>query len=381
MTWIRLDDRWDEHPKVMSVSEPAVMMWQRAIAHSNRNKSGRGFVPLGGLARLTSNPEPAKLAEELAKVCVPGCRGGLFDRAVRGADGKLVQLDEHDKTHDGELVGYFVHDVTAYWRAGDDAGERQGKSALSAARSAAGAKGAQKRWHPEQPSHGTESSPTVASATAQDGNLPMATHSNGHLNTGTAIAGAAHGPGLAQTTPRAQAAAHGNLPMAGDGNLLPPVPVPVPMDPSHPSAGARGVEPGQESSLATAEVWLAAIAPHPAFSLLHGDRQWANELAGTAFLRRTRAEDASAAVLVFLDKHAGRSWHDRDELVAAFGGYSARAKQHGDDARARAARAAAPPSGRINGHKHGSTRGDHKGPPPNPRAASQLDLDTGGRKP
>lgn len=372
MSWIRLDDGWDMHPKVLAVSEPAAMMWQRAIAHSNRHKTARGFVPLGGLARLTTHPDPLALAAELAGVRVPGCRGGLFDRAVRGAGHEIVQLDSHDQEHAGELVGYFVHDVAAYWRPGEDQADSQGKSRLSNARSEAGKKGAERRW---RGAHGTEPAPAMASAMGGDGNLPKANVASASLNAGAAITGATHGPGLAPTTPRAQAGADGKVPMASDGNLLPPDPDPGP-DPDCSPASERARRDTATTGLATAEVWLAAVAPHPSLALLHGDLEWATELEGTAAHRGTRAEDAHAAVLVFLDKHAGKRWNDHDELVAAFGGYSARAKQHGDDARTRAARATEQHRPRVNGHQHGRPA-HHAGPPPNPRGAEQLELDTG----
>ena len=379
MTWIRLDDGWDEHPKVLAVSEPAAMLWLRAIAYSNRRKTN-GYVPLGALPRLTTQPDPLAVAHELADVRVPGCRGALFDRAEQTAAGELVQLDSHEKRASapagGTLIGFYVHDIGDYQpRADGELPQSQGKPDLRAKRSAAGKQGAAARWHRDGRPHGNESSPPVASAIAADGTLLMANMATGALNDGTGASGAPEGPGLAQGTPRAQAGPDGTLPMATMATLPPPDPVPAPVL-THASAPARGAGPGLESGLATAAVWLAAIGPHPALALLHGDQAWARELEGTAAHRGTRAEDAEAAVLAFLDKNAGRTWHDRAELVHAFGGYAALAKKYGDDARARA-RAGEQHAGRVNGHQHGSRAQQHKGPPPNPRGAVQLDLDTG----
>lgn len=387
MTWIRLDDGWDEHPKVLAVSEPAAMMWLRAIAVSNRRRTG-GFVPLGGLHRLTAHAKPEDLARELATVRAPGCRGGLFDIAIAGEGGAIMQITSHEERakHEAagaELVGYFVHDIGDYQpRADGELPGSQGKSDLHQKRSAAGKKGAEARWPKREASdsNGPSSNmaPAIAGGMANDGTLPLANMANATLNASSAMGAGGDSPDLDQATPRARAGDDGKVPMANDGTLLPPDPVPVPMH-THADAGARGATSSASASagVATPEVWLAAIAPHQAFRVLHGDQKWAGDLGGIAMHRGTRAEDANAAVLAFVEKNAGRVWNNRDELVGAFGGFASHAKQYGDEARSRAARAAeARPPARVNGHSHGRS-GPDRGPPPQPHAAAELDLDTG----
>ncbi len=354
--WVKLHDGWDEHPKILSVTEPAVMLWIKAITYCNRNRT-HGFVPRGALHKLSANPEREALADELADVRVPGCRGGLFDR-------------------DG--LNFRVHDYEVYQPSQDtDAARGQSPSALSRTRSEAGKKGAAHRWH------GKPLAPDGNEPHATDGTLPMANdaEADGNRMAKDGTAGAPDGPARAEPGPvgRPSMAPDGTLPMAPVATFATPDPVPV-SDPGHspPPTGAREATPIDEKGLATAAVWLAAVRAFSALAPLHNDHAWAHEVEGTSAHRGTSAGDARAAILNFVDKNAGRAWPDRDELVRELGGFVGRAKQIGDDQRARQraneerGRASA---ARSNGH--GGRPAPQGAPRPNPRAASELELDLG----
>jgi len=390
--WVRLDDKWNEHPKILAVSEEAATLWLNAITYCNRNNT-KGFVPLGAVSRCSRQPNPQALAEECAAVRVPGCRGGLFD------------------VTDG---GYLVHDYEDYQLAHTDSSPSQSKSKLHAERSTAGAKGARARWAGHTPAMANDGNlpsatdgktmanpplPSVA-IMANDGNLPSATDGKTMANPplpsvaimandgGISPGQGAEAPGSSRACgigpgPSAAPIANG---MANDGNLPSepmangiakngfPVPVPVPVHtPAQAGARVTSSSPGQPQGLATADVWLAAVRGFPALALLHQDQKWAHEVEGTSAHRGTRAEDATAAVLAFIDKNAGLPWTDRASLVRELGGFVARAKQIGDDMRARAARQGPEKRTRkTNGHAIG--RG---APVPNPNGAADLNLDTG----
>jgi hypothetical protein len=66
MSEVKLDAGYDEHPKVVGLSEAAFNMEIRAMCYTSRN-SLDGFIPGGWLQRQTSSSEPREVAEELVK--------------------------------------------------------------------------------------------------------------------------------------------------------------------------------------------------------------------------------------------------------------------------------------------------------------------------
>lgn len=62
MVWVRLDDRFDEHPKVAQLSDSAVALFVAGLAYCNRNLTD-GFIPhqvgLGQLRYCGGNAVPA----------------------------------------------------------------------------------------------------------------------------------------------------------------------------------------------------------------------------------------------------------------------------------------------------------------------------------
>jgi hypothetical protein len=61
MAWVRLDDHFDEHPKIAALSDSAFALFVTGLAYSNRNLTD-GFIPLnvamGKLRYCEGNPAP-----------------------------------------------------------------------------------------------------------------------------------------------------------------------------------------------------------------------------------------------------------------------------------------------------------------------------------
>lgn len=136
MSWARIDDAFDDHPKVLALLEQeqggaAIGLWTLCLAWAHRNtlRKGKrpGHIP-GSLPRRYLGP------------------------AARDLAGLLVKEGLWDASEDGD--GWLIHDFGDYL-ATDKTRE---------ARSAAGRKGAASRWR-GQHSNGSESVP--------DGKLPF----------------------------------------------------------------------------------------------------------------------------------------------------------------------------------------------------------------
>lgn len=76
MAWVRLDERFPEHPKVLAVGGDAAWLHVCAIAYSNRNETD-GFVPNNAIRALTDRRQPTKLAAALISA-------GLWEQADHG---------------------------------------------------------------------------------------------------------------------------------------------------------------------------------------------------------------------------------------------------------------------------------------------------------
>ena len=70
MPWVRLDDGFTEHPKIVAAGGDAAWLHVCALAYSNRNLTD-GTIPKGVLVRLSDRKEPQKLALRL-------CDNGLW---------------------------------------------------------------------------------------------------------------------------------------------------------------------------------------------------------------------------------------------------------------------------------------------------------------
>jgi len=116
MSWVKLDDRFTEHPKVLAAGEDAAWMFVAGLAYCNRNPVAAGFIPTNQVPRLTLKKNPMELA------------------------GRLVRCGEHlGKEGLWEEVpgGYVVHDYDKYQPTEEDETDEQ----KSARKKAAGQKG------------------------------------------------------------------------------------------------------------------------------------------------------------------------------------------------------------------------------------------------
>ena len=207
MAWARIDDAFDDHPKVLALLDmenaaAAIGLWTLCLtyAHRNTRKAGKtpGLIPTT-LPRRFFGPEGRAMAALLVEV-------GLWDEA--------------------EGDGWMIHDFAEYLPTKE----------VSAARAAAGRRGAAKRWGDKEP--------------PPDGN-GMATPKQ---DDGTAIASAKQDDGTLPSDNGSEIA-NSHEPMANDGSragarrarvdvrttVLYPVPSPEPVPPS---AGAAA--PPQE---------------------------------------------------------------------------------------------------------------------------------------
>lgn len=122
--WVRLDDAYYDHTKVVHAGPLAELLWVRALAWCNRNRS-----------RSTDGVVPTDIVYRLASFC-----GRL------AIDGDSVSPSDLARSlvREGLWVevqgGYAIHDYTEYQRTLDELED------ISAKRSAAGRKGAESRW-------------------------------------------------------------------------------------------------------------------------------------------------------------------------------------------------------------------------------------------
>lgn len=85
MPWVRIDENFPEHPKVVAAGEDAAWLFVCALGYCNRHLTD-GVVPAGALRLLTGHKTPQRLAARLVDV-------GLFE--------------PHEE-------GYLVHDFLDY---------------------------------------------------------------------------------------------------------------------------------------------------------------------------------------------------------------------------------------------------------------------------
>lgn len=144
MAWARIDDGFDDHPKILALLEEeqgaaAVGLWTLCLtwAHRNTRKKGKtpGLIP-SGLPRRYLGPG----GRDLAKL--------------------LVAHELWDESDDG---GWMIHDFAEYLPTEE----------TKAARSAAGKRGAEKRWAAKRQA---EAEAEMAKEKQADGTLPSGSH-------------------------------------------------------------------------------------------------------------------------------------------------------------------------------------------------------------
>jgi len=62
VTWVKLDDRFDEHPKVVGLSEPAFRAFVSGLCYCARNLTD-GHITDAALRRITRRPVVNELLE------------------------------------------------------------------------------------------------------------------------------------------------------------------------------------------------------------------------------------------------------------------------------------------------------------------------------
>jgi hypothetical protein len=93
MSYVQLDDRIANHPKIVRAGPEAAWMWTAAIAYC-QNYLTNGYVPRSALGGLGPFKNPKGLAERLVEAKKPGGEHGLFER--RGDDYAVHDYLEHN---------------------------------------------------------------------------------------------------------------------------------------------------------------------------------------------------------------------------------------------------------------------------------------------
>ncbi len=68
VSWVKLDDRFADHPKVLAAGALAGFMWVCGLAYANSQKKRDGFIPATKVPVLYPLPSPMKLAKKLVAV-------------------------------------------------------------------------------------------------------------------------------------------------------------------------------------------------------------------------------------------------------------------------------------------------------------------------
>lgn len=76
MVWVKLDDRWPEHPKTVQVGDRAAFLFVSGLCYCARNRRD-GFIPEGIVSQLTPARNAGRLAEKLVVA-------GLWERVDGG---------------------------------------------------------------------------------------------------------------------------------------------------------------------------------------------------------------------------------------------------------------------------------------------------------
>ncbi len=118
MPWVKIDDHFDEHPKMAAVGPLGWALWLAGLAYSNRNLTD-GFIPWS-VARTLVNwqflrPTADPLTDEIWDIEVAcEAREGDYDGRVTSADviSMLVQAGIWDDF--SERRGYQIHDYADF---------------------------------------------------------------------------------------------------------------------------------------------------------------------------------------------------------------------------------------------------------------------------
>jgi hypothetical protein len=81
VSWLKIDDGFEDHPKVEPISDAAHRLWTRAACWCQKTGSD-GFVPRAMLLAISKNAAPLKRLERLAQELVDARAGGVFESGL-----------------------------------------------------------------------------------------------------------------------------------------------------------------------------------------------------------------------------------------------------------------------------------------------------------
>ncbi len=166
MTWVKLDDHFDEHPKIQAVGPLGIALWTVGIAYCNRNMTD-GFIPWSAARKLLSweflGPEDEK-GRPVYQVAV-SCGMAGDDVTCAFVIDLLLEAGLWEEV-DG---GYLIHDYLDFQPSKADLEAQREK--LHETRSQAGRAGAAARWRDSK--HGKPMANDMATASQTDGPVPV----------------------------------------------------------------------------------------------------------------------------------------------------------------------------------------------------------------
>ncbi len=131
MSWLRIDDRFTEHPKVLLLSDAALAFWVKVSCWLQRNPKFAGFIPSALLPEIARKSRAE--ADDLALQLVNARAGGLYDK------GLWVVCEGGFRVHDWDEYQPTPEEAeqrrTQRAEAGRLGGKRSGESRREASRS------------------------------------------------------------------------------------------------------------------------------------------------------------------------------------------------------------------------------------------------------
>lgn len=113
MPWVKLDDHFDEHPKLANISLVGVGLWVTALAYCNRNLTD-GFIPWSVARRLGS----LEVVDERGVIWELARGSGMSgdDLTNDWIIAQLIEAGLWEEVYEdsGRLSGYRVHDFEDY---------------------------------------------------------------------------------------------------------------------------------------------------------------------------------------------------------------------------------------------------------------------------
>jgi DnaD/phage-associated family protein len=115
MVWVKLDDHFDEHPKIVSVGPLGMALWVTGLAYCNRNLTD-GFIPTAIALRMLTLEFPHPEDEDECTVLLGGSRGDDSDGQIGFIPDRYFVPNMLVAAGLWERVsgGYRVHDFTEY---------------------------------------------------------------------------------------------------------------------------------------------------------------------------------------------------------------------------------------------------------------------------